>query len=140
SASVQEGPASNCVRSSTRTPARQLRGALFSFIGTESSKAAAKSHDSAGDTPMASNQPSVFIDGEAGTTGLGIRKRLEMEPEIVLQSLPAAQRKDQSSRQDMMAACDLVVLCLPDGAAREATALAGALGSDAPKLLDASNA
>jgi N-acetyl-gamma-glutamyl-phosphate reductase len=89
---------------------------------------------------MASNQPSVFIDGEAGTTGLGIRKRLEMVPEIVLRSLPAAQRKDPSARQEMMAACDLVVLCLPDDAAREATALAGALGSDAPKLLDASTA
>jgi N-acetyl-gamma-glutamyl-phosphate reductase len=89
---------------------------------------------------MASNQPSVFIDGEAGTTGLGIRKRLEMVPEIVLRSLPAAQRKDPSARRDMMAACDLVVLCLPDDAAREATALAGALRSDTPKLLDASTA
>jgi N-acetyl-gamma-glutamyl-phosphate reductase len=89
---------------------------------------------------MASNQPSVFIDGEAGTTGLGIRKRLEMVPEIVLRSLPAAHRKDPSARQDMMAMCDLVVLCLPDDAAREAAALAGALGNDAPKLLDASTA
>jgi N-acetyl-gamma-glutamyl-phosphate reductase len=89
---------------------------------------------------MASNQPSVFIDGEAGTTGLGIRKRLEMVPQIALRSLPAAQRKDPSARQDIMAACDLVVLCLPDDAAREAAALAGALGSDAPKMLDASTA
>ena len=89
---------------------------------------------------MASNQPSVFIDGEAGTTGLGIRKRLEMVPEIVMRSLPTAQRKDPSARQDMMARCDLVVLCLPDDAAREAVGLAGALGSDAPKLLDASTA
>ncbi len=89
---------------------------------------------------MASNQPSVFIDGEAGTTGLGIRRRLEMLSEITLRSLPAAQRKDPSARQDMMAWCDLVVLCLPDDAAVEATALAEALGSDAPKLLDASTA
>jgi N-acetyl-gamma-glutamyl-phosphate reductase len=89
---------------------------------------------------MASNQPSVFIDGEAGTTGLGIRKRLEMVSGIALRSLPQAQRKDASARQDMMAMCDLVVLCLPDDAAREAVALAGALGSDAPKLLDASTA
>jgi len=89
---------------------------------------------------MASNQPCVFIDGEAGTTGLGIRKRLETVPEIELRSLPAAYRKDPSARQDMMAACDLVVMCLPDDAAREATGLAGALGADAPKLLDASTA
>jgi len=89
---------------------------------------------------MASNQPSVFIDGEAGTTGLGIRSRLETAPEITLRSLPEAQRKDPAARQDMMAACDLVVLCLPDGAAREAVALAEAFGSDAPKLLDASTA
>jgi N-acetyl-gamma-glutamyl-phosphate reductase len=89
---------------------------------------------------MANNRPSVFIDGEAGTTGLGIRQRLEMLPEIGLRSLPAAQRKEPAARQDMMAACDLVVLCLPDGAAREAAALAGALGADAPKLLDASTA
>ncbi|MBO0739414.1 MAG: N-acetyl-gamma-glutamyl-phosphate reductase [Alphaproteobacteria bacterium] len=89
---------------------------------------------------MASNQPSVFIDGEAGTTGLGIRKRLEMVPEIVLRSLPEAQRKDPSARQDMMSRCALVVLCLPDAAAREAVALAETLGRDAPKLLDASTA
>jgi N-acetyl-gamma-glutamyl-phosphate reductase len=63
-----------------------------------------------------------------------------MVPEIGLRSLPAARRKDPSARQDMMAACDLVVLCLPDDAAREAAALAGALGADAPKLLDASTA
>src|SRR5262249_22956473 len=87
---------------------------------------------------MASNQPSVFIDGEAGTTGLGIRRRLEMVAGIVLRSLPAAQRKDPSARQDMMAVCDLAVVCLHDDAAREAVALAGALGGDAPKLLDAS--
>jgi N-acetyl-gamma-glutamyl-phosphate reductase len=63
-----------------------------------------------------------------------------MVPQIALRSLPSAQRKDPSARQDIMAACDLVVLCLPDDAAREAAALAGALGSDAPKMLDASTA
>jgi N-acetyl-gamma-glutamyl-phosphate reductase len=89
---------------------------------------------------MASNKPSVFIDGEAGTTGLGIRKRLEMMPEIELRSLPEAQRKSPPARQDIMAACDLVVLCLPDDAARGSVALAEALGTNAPKVLDASTA
>ncbi len=89
---------------------------------------------------MATNQPSVFIDGEAGTTGLGIRARLESLLEIALKSLPEAQRKDPAARRDMMAAVDLVVLCLPDDAAREAAALADGLGADAPKLVDASTA
>ncbi|HVC55506.1 MAG TPA: N-acetyl-gamma-glutamyl-phosphate reductase [Stellaceae bacterium] len=89
---------------------------------------------------MASNQPAVFIDGEAGTTGLGIRARLEYLPGVRLKSLPAELRKDVAARRDMMAEVDLVILCLPDEAAREAVALADGLGPDAPKLLDASTA
>ncbi len=89
---------------------------------------------------MASNKPAVFIDGEAGTTGLGIRTRLEALPQVVLKSLPAALRKDPAARRDMMAEADLVILCLPDDAAREAAAMADGLGPDAPKLLDASTA
>lgn len=89
---------------------------------------------------MAGYRPSVFIDGEAGTTGLGIRRRLEAVPGLTLASLPEALRKDQAARRDMMASCDLVVLCLPDEAAREAAAMAAALGSDGPRLLDASTA
>jgi N-acetyl-gamma-glutamyl-phosphate reductase len=89
---------------------------------------------------MPTNKPKVFIDGEAGTTGLGIRARLEPLDTVALKSLPAAERKDNAARRDMMAEVDLVILCLPDEAAREAAAMADELGDDAPKLLDASTA
>ena len=89
---------------------------------------------------MPTNKPSVFIDGEAGTTGLGIRARLDALETVAVKSLPSAQRKDPAARRDMMAEVDLVILCLPDEAAREAAALAEELGSDAPKLLDGSTA
>ncbi len=83
--------------------------------------------------------PRVFIDGEAGTTGLGIRDRLRELP-VKLCRIAPERRKDPESRRAMMASVDLVVLCLPDDAARDAVALADSLGRGAPKVLDASSA
>src|SRR3954453_11920980 len=93
-----------------------------------------------GSHEMKGNNPSVFIDGEAGTTGLGIRARLDALPQVALRSLPAEHRKDKAARRDIMEEVDLVVLCLPDDAARESAGLATELGGAAPKLLDASTA
>ncbi len=82
----------------------------------------------------------VFIDGEAGTTGLQIRERLASLKGIALKSIDTTLRKDAAARKALMRDVDLVVLCLPDDAAKEAVALAAELGSEAPKIVDASTA
>lgn len=79
----------------------------------------------------------VFIDGEAGTTGLQIRDRLLARRDIELISLSDSERKDATARRDALHAADVAILCLPDAAAKEAAALAE--GSDT-KLIDASTA
>ena len=67
--------------------------------------------------------PKVFIDGSAGTTGLRIRERLAARKDIQLITVPEEFRKDISARKGAMNRADIVFLCLPDDAAREAAGL-----------------
>ncbi|MGB6176876.1 MAG: N-acetyl-gamma-glutamyl-phosphate reductase [Methylocella sp.] len=82
----------------------------------------------------------IFIDGEAGTAGLGIRAALEAYPGIELLSLPQKQRKDPGAKKALMERASIVVLCLPDEAARESVAIAAAIGEKSPRILDTSTA
>jgi N-acetyl-gamma-glutamyl-phosphate reductase len=79
----------------------------------------------------------IFIDGEAGTTGLQIRERLTAREDIDLISIDAAHRKDASARAEKLNAADVVILCLPDDAAREAVSL---ITNPKTKVIDASTA
>lgn len=79
----------------------------------------------------------VFIDGAVGTTGLEIRERLDGRVDINLVTLPEQRRKDVDARRDAINAADVVILCLPDDAAREAVAL---IDNPRTRVIDASSA
>lgn len=81
--------------------------------------------------------PSVFIDGEAGTTGLQIRQRLEGRSDLRLLSIDPDKRKDAAARAELLNSADAVILCLPDDAAREAV---GLIENPDTRVIDASTA
>ena len=79
----------------------------------------------------------IFIDGAAGTTGLEIRERLSGRADLSLIQLSDAERKDAAARKRALNAADLVILCLPDDAAREAVTL---IDNPSVRVIDASSA
>ena len=85
-------------------------------------------------------RPAVFVDGASGTTGLGINERLRLQNDVVVKAIAEDKRKDADAKRALMEQVDLVILCLPDAAARETVAVVDSLGSAAPKVLDASTA
>ena len=83
------------------------------------------------------SKPKIYIDGKEGTTGLQIYERLGTREDIELLLIDEDKRKDVEERRKLLNAADLVFLCLPDGAAREAVSL---IGNEQTRVIDCSTA
>jgi N-acetyl-gamma-glutamyl-phosphate reductase len=79
----------------------------------------------------------AYIDGQYGTTGLQIQERLSAHPNVDLLSIPEEQKKDPELRREFLNKADVVFLCLPDAASREAVSL---IDNDKTVVIDASTA
>lgn len=79
----------------------------------------------------------IFIDGEAGTTGLQIRDRLAGRRDLTLLSIPPEKRKNKDVRAALLNEADVAILCLPDDAARESVSL---IENSTTRVIDASTA
>jgi N-acetyl-gamma-glutamyl-phosphate reductase len=93
-----------------------------------------------GQVRSSTTKPSVFVDGESGTTGLQILQRLGGQSDVAVKSIVSELRKDTAAKRALLEEVDLVILCLPDAAAKETVALVDGMGNAAPKVLDASTA
>src|ERR1700761_1610134 len=91
-------------------------------------------------TSGVSTKPAIFVDGGSGTTGLGINERLRSQNDVALRTIADDKRKDISAKRALMEEVDLVILCLPDDAAKETVGVIDGMGKSAPRVLDASTA